>query len=271
MTSLEWRTLWQISESTPVFELTEGGPVIRFHNLWDGIPGNNSAAAALLDGGMVRLPRFRRDVARPVALTARGRRALRTASAARHRPRPQIGSLSSAEMFDRTRPAWLERHIAGDWFLAESYCRQLWLLEQGVSGAARDADHTVPGRPQSLFYLSDFIDRGYAQQREAGAVITPAGRDVLKTRPDLTVVFEAETRVRRAHGLHYGTAEEMRLHNVSSQQGLYLCVCGWFLIFDDPVARQWADEFPAAEHWSRLTDTEVLAMVREREGAGEHP
>ena len=300
MTSLEWRTLWQISASTPVFALTPDGPVIRFHNLWDGIPGNNSAAAALVDGGMVRASPFRPSGpgpdshvpgARPLTLTARGRRALRSPVAARHRPRPQITSLSTSALFDRTRPAWLLRHIAGDWFLAESYCRQLWLLDrdgpalprqdvastdQGGPPAVRNEGYRVPGWPQSLFHLSDFVERGFAAQSEAEAVITQAGREVLETRPDLTAVFEAERRVRREHGLHPGTAEEMRLLNVAATQGLYVCACGWFLIYDDPTARQWAGEFPAAEHWSRLTDTEVLTLVREREApparrASRHP
>lgn len=289
MTSLEWRILWQISQSTPVFALTPGGPVIRFHNLWDGVPGNNSAAAALVVGGMVRLSAFglsgpgpdsHLPGARPVTLTARGLRALGSAAAAQHRPRPHIEPLSTRDLFDRQRPAWLERNIAGDWFLAEGYCRQLWLLDrdgpavrkpdlarsdQESSPAARDDGYRVPSSPQSLYYLSDFVDRGYAQQREDDAVITQAGRDVLDTRPDLTAVFEAERRVRRAHGLHSGTTAERTFHNVASDQGLYVCECGWFLVYDNPTSRQWADEFPAAEHWSRLTDTEVLTLVRERE------
>ncbi|TFC46030.1 MULTISPECIES: hypothetical protein [Cryobacterium] len=289
MTSLEWRTLWQISQSKPIFTLIEGAPVIWFYSQWDGIPGNNSAAGALLNGGMVRLSSFepgqasshsRFPGARPVILTARGRRALNSSVAAEHRPPPQLAPLSTRSLFDRQSPAWLEHHIAGDWFHAESYCRQLWLLDldgpavrrrdtawndQGVSRDLQNESYRVPSSRQALVYVPDFVDRGYAQQREDGAVITQAGRDVLATRPDLTVVFEAERRVRQAHLLRSGTAEEQTLHNVGSNEGLYVCVCGWFLIYKNPLSRQWADEFPAAEHLSRLTDTEVLTIVRDRE------
>lgn len=54
MTSLEWSTLWRISEGTQLWAPTKNGPVIHFSNSYfNRIAGNHSATAALLDRGMV--------------------------------------------------------------------------------------------------------------------------------------------------------------------------------------------------------------------------
>ena len=114
MTSLEWSTLWRISEGTQLWAPTKNGPVIHFSNSYfNRIAGNHSATAALLDRGMVSTaPRGRPEpIAHPafpgahsLAITTRGRWALLTSVAALHRPPP------SAE--DGTVPDWLERELA---------------------------------------------------------------------------------------------------------------------------------------------------------------
>lgn len=285
---MEWRTLWQISASEPVFVRTKDGPIIRFSNLWDDIPGNNSASAALVDAGMVKLSRNGPNGpvsvaflpgAVSVTLTARGRQALDSPLASPHRPRPQFEQMRTLELFDRKNPAWLQRNTGGGWFIAKDYCRQLWLLDQygpavpkpdaGIvrpdARAADDHGYVVPGSTESLSYLSDFVDRGFARQLDPEVVILKAGRDVLGTRPDMTAVFEAERRVHRTHKIHDGTAEEQKRHKVGANQGFYICTCGWFITYNNPHSYQWAGQHPAGGHWVQLTDTEVLNVTRERE------
>lgn len=168
--------------------------------------------------------------------------------------------------------------------LVEERYKRLWRLEQdGPAVRALDvpqrdqfnrptpkeAQYRLAGSPATLIYVSSllsFVARGYALQRGDEFVISQAGREALASRPDLTAWYEAERRVHNAHKFHDGTPEERAILEVQRNQGLYICSCGWRLVYNDPWSRQWADEFPAMEHFTRLIDTEILAVVREREG-----
>ncbi|MGJ8720246.1 MAG: hypothetical protein ACSHW9_00255 [Salinibacterium amurskyense] len=263
LSSLEWKTLWQCSINRAVLRENDEGHSLSFVDTPLGT-GNHSAAIRLIaEGFLVTSPgtptgRFvdqHLPLGKILSPSRTGWRALRSPEAAAFKPTTRTELQGLRNDLDRE----------------DQDLRALWLLQ--LRAPVRfTPDGLLEGRgwwgdeSKCREGIVALLDKGLAEKHGQELVITPSGVDALAQRPQLTSGFEALRRVYAEHHIDVGTPEHYEQFNVAKNQGLYVCSCGWYTIYDDPLSYRWAGEYPAGAHPAQLYDQQYLAVTREVEG-----